>query len=65
MNFKCGAENRACSRVSGTFFVFASVDVNRLDSNVHLTISSQNCRVAEGNEEIRKLSSHNGTTLEP
>ena len=48
MNFKCGAENRACARVSSIFFVFANVDVNRLDSAVHLTIvhltiSTQNC----------------------
>ena len=42
MNLDGRAENRACSRVSSTFFVFASVDMNRLDAVVHQTISTQN-----------------------
>jgi hypothetical protein len=42
MNFKCGAENRTCSRVSSILFVFARLDVNRLNSTAHLTISTQN-----------------------
>ena len=42
MNLDGRAENRACSRASSISFVFATVDMNRLDAVVHLTISTQN-----------------------
>ena len=43
-------ENRTRPRVSSLFFLFASVDVNRLDSIVHLTISTQNDEQQQGNQ---------------
>jgi len=52
MDLECGPDDRARSRVLSFFSLLGSVDVNRLDSTAHLTISPQNYAQQKRNQVV-------------